>query len=61
MVKYAAEARRVRKILAEYDENFLPVSLDEAYLDITALVKKQMRASSKQQQSCQLVEFLVFN
>ena len=45
MVKYAAEARRVRKILAEYDENFLPVSLDEAYLDITALVEKQMMAS----------------
>ena len=39
MAKYAAEARRVRKVLAEYDSNFLPVSLDEAYLDITSLVE----------------------
>ena len=41
MAKYAAEARRVRKVLAEFDSNFLPVSLDEAYLDITSLVESR--------------------
>ena len=43
MAKYAAEARRVRKVLAEYDSNFLPVSLDEAYLDITSLVESRRK------------------
>ena len=43
MVKYAAEARRVRKVLAEVDEDFLPVSLDEAYLDITSLVESRKK------------------
>ena len=41
MAKYAAEARRVRMVLAEFDSNFLPVSLDEAYLDITSLVESR--------------------
>ena len=43
MAKYAAEARRVRKVLAEFDANFLPVSLDEAYLDITSLVESRRK------------------
>ena len=43
MAKYAAEARRVRKVLAEFDSNFLPVSLDEAYLDITSLVESRRK------------------
>ena len=43
MGKYAAEARRVRKVLAEFDSNFLPVSLDEAYLDITSLVESRRK------------------
>ncbi|XP_048854896.1 DNA polymerase kappa isoform X2 [Brienomyrus brachyistius] len=33
--KYRAVSLEVREIFAEYDENFLPMSLDEAYLDIT--------------------------
>lgn len=31
----ATPTTKVREIFAEYDENFLAVSLDEAYLDIT--------------------------
>ncbi|XP_066512870.1 DNA polymerase kappa-like isoform X2 [Hoplias malabaricus] len=33
--KYTAVSKQVREIFAEYDPNFLPMSLDEAYLDIT--------------------------
>uniref|UniRef100_Q6DJA4 Polymerase (DNA directed) kappa n=1 Tax=Xenopus tropicalis TaxID=8364 RepID=Q6DJA4_XENTR len=33
--KYRAVSSEVREILAQYDPNFLPMSLDEAYLDIT--------------------------
>ncbi|XP_072564876.1 DNA polymerase kappa isoform X2 [Paramormyrops kingsleyae] len=33
--KYRAVSLEVREIFAEYDENFLAVSLDEAYLDVT--------------------------
>ncbi|KAJ8405662.1 hypothetical protein AAFF_G00316420 [Aldrovandia affinis] len=33
--KYRAVSVKVREIFADYDPNFLPVSLDEAYLDIS--------------------------
>ncbi|XP_028661523.2 DNA polymerase kappa isoform X1 [Erpetoichthys calabaricus] len=33
--KYKAVSAEIREIFAEYDPNFSPVSLDEAYLDIT--------------------------
>nr|AAX35542.1 DNA polymerase kappa [Xenopus laevis] len=33
--KYRAVSSEVREILAQYDPNFLPMSLDEAYLDFT--------------------------
>ncbi|XP_041102103.1 DNA polymerase kappa-like isoform X2 [Polyodon spathula] len=33
--KYKAVSAEVREIFADYDPNFLPMSLDEAYLDIT--------------------------
>nr|XP_015220229.1 PREDICTED: DNA polymerase kappa isoform X1 [Lepisosteus oculatus]XP_015220237.1 PREDICTED: DNA polymerase kappa isoform X1 [Lepisosteus oculatus] len=33
--KYKAMSAEVREIFTEYDPNFLPMSLDEAYLDIT--------------------------
>ena len=33
--KYGNFSRRIRKIFAEYDPNFSPVGLDEAYLDLT--------------------------
>ena len=45
--KYTKISHEIREVLAEYDRNFLPMSLDEAYLDIT----EYMRAvrSGKQQ------------
>ncbi|KAL2092389.1 hypothetical protein ACEWY4_012187 [Coilia grayii] len=33
--KYRAVSAQVREVFADYDPNFLPLSLDEAYLDIT--------------------------
>ncbi|XP_036454901.1 LOW QUALITY PROTEIN: DNA polymerase kappa [Colossoma macropomum] len=33
--KYTAVSEQVREIFADYDPHFLPMSLDEAYLDIT--------------------------
>ncbi|XP_042562972.1 DNA polymerase kappa-like, partial [Clupea harengus] len=33
--KYRALSAQVREVFAEYDPNFLPMSLDEAYLDMT--------------------------
>uniref|UniRef100_UPI00398EABC1 DNA polymerase kappa isoform X2 n=1 Tax=Pristiophorus japonicus TaxID=55135 RepID=UPI00398EABC1 len=33
--KYRAVSKEVQEILVDYDPNFLPMSLDEAYLDIT--------------------------
>ncbi|XP_078419755.1 DNA polymerase kappa [Cetorhinus maximus] len=33
--KYRAVSKEVQEILVDYDPNFLPLSLDEAYLDIT--------------------------
>ncbi|XP_028851589.1 DNA polymerase kappa isoform X2 [Denticeps clupeoides] len=34
--KYKAVSSQVREVFSDYDQNFLPMSLDEAYLDITA-------------------------
>lgn len=36
--KYTAKAQEIRAVLAEYDSRFCSASLDEAYLDITAVV-----------------------
>jgi len=35
MQKYADESKLIREVFSEYDENFAPMSLDEAYIDIT--------------------------
>ncbi|KNC50660.1 POLK protein [Thecamonas trahens ATCC 50062] len=43
--KYKAAAATIRGILAEYDEHVQAVSLDEAYVDITARVKAVMDAT----------------
>uniref|UniRef100_A0A8C5QBV9 UmuC domain-containing protein n=1 Tax=Leptobrachium leishanense TaxID=445787 RepID=A0A8C5QBV9_9ANUR len=40
--KYRAVSTEVREILADYDPNFLPLSLDEAYLDITDHLKERL-------------------
>ncbi|XP_074650245.1 DNA polymerase kappa-like [Tubulanus polymorphus] len=33
--KYTSVSKEIRSVLAEYDEHFCPMSLDEAYLDLT--------------------------
>ncbi|KAH7963329.1 hypothetical protein HPB52_020630 [Rhipicephalus sanguineus] len=38
--KYTEFSRRVRQVLVQYDEDFTPVGLDEAYLDITEYMAK---------------------
>ncbi|XP_066458977.1 DNA polymerase kappa [Eleutherodactylus coqui] len=40
--KYRAVSKEVREILCEYDPNFLPMSLDEAYLDITDHLEERL-------------------
>ena len=37
--KYTKISHEIREVLAEYDRNFLPMSLDEAYLDITEYMR----------------------
>jgi DNA polymerase kappa len=37
--KYTKISHQIREVLAEYDRNFMPMSLDEAYLDITGYLK----------------------
>ncbi|XP_063819884.1 DNA polymerase kappa [Pseudophryne corroboree] len=40
--KYRAVSKEVREIFADYDPNFLPLSLDEAYVDITAHLEERL-------------------
>ncbi|NXS11388.1 POLK polymerase, partial [Neodrepanis coruscans] len=40
--KYGKVSKEVREILAEYDPNFMPVGLDEAYLNITEHLEDRM-------------------
>lgn len=42
--KYTSIAKEIRKIFAEYDPNFSPMSLDEAYLNITNCVSSRSGA-----------------
>ncbi|XP_072038734.1 DNA polymerase kappa-like [Amphiura filiformis] len=46
--KYRTVSRQVREILAEYDPNFCPMSLDEAYLDLTEHVVKRQSFTDAQ-------------
>ncbi|XP_077988408.1 DNA polymerase kappa-like [Glandiceps talaboti] len=39
--KYRAVSKEVREIFSEYDPNFVPMSLDEAYLDLTEHLEKR--------------------
>ena len=39
--KYTAVSKQIREVMADYDPNFCPMSLDEAYLDITEHLKKR--------------------
>ena len=43
--KYTAVSKQVRAIMAEYDPNFCPMSLDEAYLNMTDHVRRRSELS----------------
>ena len=47
MEKYAGVSEVVRGVFREYDPNFAPMSLDEAYLDITELVAREAEVSTE--------------
>ncbi|NWR89579.1 POLK polymerase, partial [Furnarius figulus] len=40
--KYGKVSKEVREILAEYDSNFMPMGLDEAYLNITEHLEERL-------------------
>ncbi|CAG8727127.1 14982_t:CDS:10, partial [Acaulospora morrowiae] len=42
--KYRTVSMQVRKVFAQYDPNFTPMSLDEAYLDVTEYIQKTGRS-----------------
>lgn len=39
--KYAQASQEIKAILAEYDPQFTPVSLDEAYMDLTDYLERR--------------------
>ncbi|KAG1140437.1 hypothetical protein G6F37_008026 [Rhizopus arrhizus] len=39
--KYIGASNKVRAVFAKYDPNFMPMSLDEAYLNLTEYLKKE--------------------
>ncbi|NXK92785.1 POLK polymerase, partial [Formicarius rufipectus] len=43
--KYGKVSKEVREILAEYDPNFMPMGLDEAYLNITEHLEERLNWS----------------
>ncbi|XP_071952086.1 DNA polymerase kappa-like isoform X2 [Antedon mediterranea] len=46
--KYREASKQVREILKEYDPNFCPMSLDEAYFDLTEHLVKRKSLTDKQ-------------
>ena len=46
--KYTAVSKQVREIFSDYDTNFCPMSLDEAYLDFTDHLVKRVGLSEQQ-------------
>lgn len=46
--KYQAVSKDVRAILSQYDPNMCPMSLDEAYLDITEHLEKRKQFTEEQ-------------
>jgi DNA polymerase kappa len=46
MAAYAAEAERIRDVFRAYDPNYLPMSLDEAYLDLTDYLRRHPEQSA---------------
>lgn len=55
MEKYAAVSEVVRGVFKEYDPNFAPMSLDEAYLDLTDLLA-ELQSTDSQKSAWSLVE-----
>ncbi|XP_033730234.1 DNA polymerase kappa-like, partial [Pecten maximus] len=43
--KYTAVSREIRLVMSDYDPNYCPMSLDEAYLDITDHLDKRIHSS----------------
>jgi DNA polymerase kappa len=46
--KYTSVSKQVKSIIAEYDANFCPMSLDEAYLDLTEHLKRRQSMPVKE-------------
>ena len=46
--KYTAVSKEVRSIMSNYDPNFCPMSLDEAYLDMTKHLEKRLFMSESE-------------
>nr|XP_054756288.1 DNA polymerase kappa-like [Lytechinus pictus] len=46
--KYRAVSTQVREILADYDPNFCPMSLDEAYFDLTEYLERRRTMSAEE-------------
>lgn len=44
--KYTVVSQEIREIFAQYDPNFSPMSLDEAYLDLTEHLNQRIFSSS---------------
>lgn len=53
--KYIEVSNQVRSVLAEYDENYCPMSLDEAYLDITDHVEQRLLPSKTREDAAKEV------
>ncbi|GAA6109047.1 DNA polymerase kappa [Tachysurus ichikawai] len=53
--KYRAVSEQVREVFADYDAHFLPMSLDEAYLDITEHLEQRQHwpESLRTHQTCE--------
>ncbi|XP_068729866.1 DNA polymerase kappa-like [Montipora capricornis] len=45
--KYKEYSRQVQEVLVEYDRNFVMASLDEAYLDLTEVLKERQKKAEK--------------
>ncbi|XP_066473385.1 DNA polymerase kappa [Tiliqua scincoides] len=61
--KYKEVSKEVRKILAEYDPHFMPMGLDEAYLNITEYLERRKNwheEEQKQQPSTSCMNSVVF-
>lgn len=46
--KYTTVSKQIRSVLADYDSNYCPMSLDEAYLDITDNLQQRIKTSDIQ-------------